>query len=89
MTDEEEIALAARLPKGSRKALLAMTTTPTLPGRTTFNATGGFSLLWVTREYGGLASYNAINKRAAYYLTPLGERIQARVAATDAPKVQP
>lgn len=81
MTDEEEAALAKRLPKGARRALLAMTTTPTLPGRDTFNANAAFNLIWAARRYGGLAQYVTRNRRAAYSLTPLGERIRDRLLA--------
>lgn len=79
MTDEEEIALAKRLPKGSRRALMAMTDTPTHPGLLTFNANAAFNLHWFARRHGGLADYKTINRRAAYFITPLGERIRARL----------
>jgi hypothetical protein len=71
--------LAKRIPKGARRALLAMTTVPTLPGRATFNANGAFNLTWCARSHGGLAQYVTQERRAAYFLTPLGERIRDRV----------
>lgn len=84
MTDDEEIAIAKRLPKGAKRALLAMTTTATLPGRDTFNANGAFNLTWYARSHGGLAAYRTIDRRAAYYLTPLGERIKERIQRASA-----
>jgi hypothetical protein len=81
VTDDEEIALAKRLPKGARNALMALTDELVLPGRKTFNANGAFNLLWYARPYGGLATYSVINRRAAYRRTPLGARIQDRLIA--------
>jgi hypothetical protein len=81
MTDEEEIALAKALPKGSRRAMMLMTTTPTLPGRETFNANAAHNLRWRARKHGGLADYILKEGRAAYFLTPLGLRVRDRLTA--------
>lgn len=79
MTDAEEIAIARKLPKGSARALRALTDQYVLPGRDTFNANGAFNLTWVARSYGGLAKCKIIDRRAAYCITPLGERIRDRL----------
>lgn len=78
MIERDEYAEAKALPKGSFRALLAMSSKPTLPGRDTFNANAAFNLTWKLKSYGGIAKYTVIDGRAAYYLTPLGERIQAQ-----------
>ncbi len=83
MTDDQEIALAKRLPKGSRRAILSMTSTPEYPGLKTFNANAAHNLRWYAVKHGRLADYVIRDRRAAYYLTPLGERIKARVAQSD------
>lgn len=79
MTEAEEIAEAKRMPKGSRRALLAMTGEYQLPGKSTFNANAAFNLTWRLRSYGGLAEYRIEKGRAAYRITALGQRIQARL----------
>jgi hypothetical protein len=81
VTDEEEIALAKKVPAGSRRAMFAMTETPQLPGFQTFNANAAFNLSWMARSYGGLAKSVILNRRAAYYITPLGVRIRDRLRA--------
>lgn len=79
MTDEEEIALAKKLPKGSRACLMRLTEAYRLPGQRTFNANAAFNLAWVARSYGGLAESTVTGKRRAYRITPLGQRIRARL----------
>lgn len=83
MSEDEEIALAKKLPKGARRAILAMTTKPTLPGKVTFNANAAHNLRRKARSHGGLADHIGVGGRWAYYLTPLGERIKARLAPED------
>lgn len=81
MTDEEEITLAKKLPKGAARALLAMGPGWVLPGRDTFNANAAFNLSWWALKHGGLVHTKIINGRRAYYTTPLGERIRHRLAS--------
>jgi hypothetical protein len=89
VTDEEEIALAKRVPAGSRRAMFAMTETPQFPGFKTFNANAAHNLSWMARSHGGLAKSVTLNRRAAFYLTQLGLRIRDRLPRDSGSRAKP
>ncbi len=78
--EQHEIAtLAARLTKGGRRALMAMTGEFQFPGKKTFNANAAWKLTQykrfeiVERENLPDGKY----KRSAFRLTPDGQRVKA------------
>lgn len=74
--------IAGRLPKGAKRAALAMTADWQFSGKATFNANGAWSLHW-TRGAGGRGAVAEMEcqkdgkwPRYAYRLTPLGLEVK-------------
>jgi hypothetical protein len=84
MTEAEEIALAKSLSAvspGALRALPFLTREWQFPSRKTFNAAGAFNLTVRASEHGGLAEQKLFGTRYGYRITPLGERVRARIEA--------